>query len=122
MNVARRSYPVTFPFNALLRRGSCGRVASVDRYTAAVKLLFDPDNSQVDLLSLEVKVSRREWIHRFDHCPLSWLANAAFGFAKRATESLSGDRSLSFSCFYQPQCFVSPFSQVEFCFNVGLQA
>lgn len=33
------------------------RVASVDRYTSAVKLLFDPDNAQVDLLSLEVKVS-----------------------------------------------------------------
>lgn len=35
-----------------------GRVASVDRYTAAVKLLFDPENAQVDLLSLQVKVSR----------------------------------------------------------------
>lgn len=35
-----------------------GRVASVDRYTAAVKLLFDPDNAQVDLLSLEIKVSQ----------------------------------------------------------------
>lgn len=31
-------------------------MASVDRYTAAVKLLFDPDNAQVDLLSLEVQV------------------------------------------------------------------
>lgn len=28
----------------------------MDRYVAAVKLLFDPDNAQVDLLSLEVKV------------------------------------------------------------------
>lgn len=35
-----------------------GRVASVERYTAAVKLLFDPDNAQVDLLSMEVKVIR----------------------------------------------------------------
>lgn len=35
-----------------------GRVASVERYTAAVKLLFDPENAQVDLLSLDVQVSR----------------------------------------------------------------
>lgn len=29
----------------------------MDRYVAAVKLLFDPENAQVDLLSLQVKVS-----------------------------------------------------------------
>lgn len=41
------------------------RVASVERYTAAVKLLFDPDNAQVDLLSMEVKVSanNRGWLY-----------------------------------------------------------
>lgn len=34
------------------------RVAGVERYVAAVKLLFDPDNAQADLLSLKVKVGR----------------------------------------------------------------
>lgn len=41
----------------LRRSGYPRRVASVERYTAAVKLLFDPDNAQVDLLSLEIKVN-----------------------------------------------------------------
>lgn len=51
-----------------------GRVASVDRYTAAVKLLFDPDNAQVDLLSLEVKVSRarRVGMHDDGMASFSW--------------------------------------------------
>eukprot|EP00752_Nemacystus_decipiens_P012928 g11442.t1 len=56
-----RRYYVTGELTPSLYRPDClftdpaTRVASVDRYTAAVKLLFDPDNAQVDLLSLEVK-------------------------------------------------------------------
>lgn len=34
------------------------RVAGVEKYTNAVKLLFDPDNAQIDLLSLEIKVTQ----------------------------------------------------------------
>eukprot|EP00903_Cladosiphon_okamuranus_P016257 g14994.t1 len=56
-----RRYYVTGELTPSLYRPDClftdptTRVASVDRYTAAVKLLFDPDNAQVDLLSLEIK-------------------------------------------------------------------
>lgn len=51
----------TISFYALLSSrvnvfwGGC-RVASVEKYTDAVKVLFDPDNAQVDLLSLEIEV------------------------------------------------------------------
>ncbi|CAM9815474.1 unnamed protein product, partial [Hapterophycus canaliculatus] len=58
---SRRRYYVTGNLTPSLYRPDClftdptTRVASVDRYTSAVKLLFDPDNAQVDLLSLQVK-------------------------------------------------------------------
>ncbi|CAN0206919.1 unnamed protein product [Scytosiphon promiscuus] len=54
-------YYVTGDLTPSLYRPDClftdptTRVASVDRYRSAVKLLFDPDNAQVDLLSLEAK-------------------------------------------------------------------
>ncbi|CAM9701844.1 unnamed protein product, partial [Ectocarpus fasciculatus] len=56
-----RRYYVTGDLTPSLYRPDClftdptTRVESVERYTAAVKLLFDPDNAQVDLLSLVVK-------------------------------------------------------------------
>ncbi|CAM9869532.1 unnamed protein product [Ectocarpus sp. 12 AP-2014] len=56
-----RRYYVTGDLTPSLYRPDClftdptTRVESVERYTAAVKLLFDPDNAQVDLLSLIVK-------------------------------------------------------------------
>ncbi|CAN0523486.1 unnamed protein product, partial [Ectocarpus sp. 8 AP-2014] len=54
-------YYVTGDLTPSLYRPDClftdptTRVESVERYTAAVKLLFDPNNAQVDLLSLAVK-------------------------------------------------------------------
>lgn len=57
----QRRYYITGDLTPSLYRPDClftdptTRVASVERYTAAVKLLFDPDNAQVDLLSMEVK-------------------------------------------------------------------
>ncbi|CAB1099953.1 unnamed protein product [Ectocarpus sp. CCAP 1310/34] len=56
-----RRYYVTGDLTPSLYRPDClftdptTRVESVERYTAAVKLLFDPDNAQVDLLSLVIK-------------------------------------------------------------------
>lgn len=56
-----RRYYVTGNLTRSLYRPDClftdptTRVASVEKYTDAVKVLFDPDNAQVDLLSLEIE-------------------------------------------------------------------